>query len=163
MKQVFIFLAAAVLFVIFCCGCDSQKPTENVSDYGGEHNTDNNGDYTGKPSDLTCDVAVFFFFFDSPVKVVYQRNYFYSALFETEDKDTINALIDALNGIEVLSETSGGVTDYDDIISFVSANGDTQTVRFEYKRLLKDDRVYEISGFDRVEAVLSTFAQEENE
>jgi len=108
-------------------------------------------------------IAVFDETMDEPVKVIYQKNYEYSALYETEDKDTINSLLNALNEIEVLSETEIAVDDYEDIITFVSANGEKLTVKFEFKRLLKNNKRYFVNGYEKVNDILLSISDNEVE
>lgn len=108
-------------------------------------------------------VSLFEETFDTPTKVVYQRNHFYSAVFETEDPAIISDILSAFNKVTITSEVNTATDDYDDIITFVAADGSKYTVHFEYKYLLKNDKRYEITGYDEVMSVVSKFAPEDSE
>lgn len=149
MKHIFILISFVVLSTIFFSGCSKNDKS----------NSSNKNDISQtKPA---YDVSVFDENIDDPIKVIYQRNYEYSAIFETEDKEIIDSLKNALNEIEIVSESEMAVDDYDDIITFVMSNGDTHTVRFEYKRLVKNGKRYNVNGYDNVNEILILFSNEE--
>lgn len=155
MKHIFILLLAVIFSILCFGGCFDNSFSNNSSK--------NKNDSDKLSSKETFSVKVFDETFDEPVKLIYQRNYEYSAVYESNDKETITALIAALDNIEVVSESELFVDDYDDIITFVSESGEKSTVIFEYKRLVKDNKRYEVNGYDSVSAILSSLADEETE
>ncbi len=155
MKHIFILLLAVIFSILCFWGCSDNSFLNNSS------KNENNSDRSSPKE--TFSVKVFDETFDEPVKLIYQRNYEYSAVYESNDKEMITALIAALNNIEVVYESELFVDDYDDIITFVSESGEKSTVIFECKRLVKDNKRYEVNGYDRVSAILSSLADEESE
>lgn len=155
MKNIMIYLSFVILLLVCLYGCTekNQNDSSDISKIDSEQLKLNSDE----------DILVFDETMDEPVKVIYQRNYEYSASFETEDKSTIYSLMNALNNIEVLSESNMAVDDYDDLITFVSADGEKTTVVFEYKRLLKNNKRYNVNGYEQVNNVLLSFAGTEDD
>lgn len=148
MKRSVLFLFVLCAAVFFLCSCTVSDRVPSAP----------SGEGVSEPA--ASETAVFDETVDTPVRVVYQRNYFYSEVFETDDVSTIKTLLAALNDVRVLSQTNAAADDYEDIITFENKDGSTSTVRFEGERLLKNDVRYEIEGYDGVKAVLSSFADE---
>ncbi len=154
MKYLLIIISIVFLFSLFLFGCSE---TNNSNSLIVSQNKTEQSQTTPEKKISVIEETM-----DEPVKVIYQKNYEYSALFETEDKKIIQDLINALNKIKILSETNIAVDDYEDVITFVSADGETTTVRFECKRLLKNDKRYDVNGYEAVNDVLLSFSDTED-
>lgn len=154
MKRIIIFIVVCLAAALFAAGCAQSKDSDTGST-GKKEQSAVQGDYS--------DIKILDETLDEPVKVIYQRNHMFSEVFETEDEETISELKDALNAVEIVSEANMAVDDYDDYITFVTKDGSKTVVRFEFERLLKDGKRYEINGYERVEAVLLSFAPENSE
>lgn len=94
-----------------------------------------------------------------PVKLLYTQWYEATNQYETEDAQTIAALVEALKNITVERETDLVFTDSDDVLTFVLADGSEYTYTFENGRLVLDGHYYEVDGFTEVSRVLGAFEE----
>lgn len=100
---------------------------------------------------------------DMPIKIIYQRDRMYSAIFETDDADIIADVVSALRAVKPRSRSTEAVDDHEDIITLIYEDGSKKSVRFEFERLIYDGERYDVDGYDRVISALSAIVTEDTE
>ena len=94
---------------------------------------------------------------EMPESVRYDRQWVYSAYGETKDPEVIKELVDAVRALEIGEKSEWITEDYTDILSFRFADGDTLRLEFEDQSWVRaDGERYEVSGLDRLRAILET-------
>ena len=94
---------------------------------------------------------------EMPVSVRYDRMWVYSASGETKDPEVLKELVDAVRALEIGEKSEWITEDYTDILSFRFADGDTLRLEFEDQSWVRaDGERYEVSGLDRLRAILET-------
>jgi len=92
---------------------------------------------------------------DMPVKVEYRRLWMYSAYAETEDPETIAALVGAVKALRPGAADDTVTTDYTDILVFTFADGETLTLEFENQNFVAEDGGrYHTEGLKNLRGVL---------
>jgi rhodanese-related sulfurtransferase len=99
-----------------------------------------------------------------PVKLRYDRMWEYGDYAETDDADTINALVHAIGKLQVGEPTDMGVDDYTDILTFEFKDGSTSRLIFEDNIWVKeDDERYIVEGIDDFRSLLDKVIMEDPE
>lgn len=98
--------------------------------------------------------------FGFPERVIYQyETEGPTNVYETYDKDLIQKLIDAVKQIDLKKAVDVRIADdYTAVDFYFGDNVDIQ-IEFEGQYLLRDNKCYEVSGFDDLKAVLKEFEE----
>lgn len=89
-----------------------------------------------------------------PVKVFYRRLWMYGAEYESEDKEIIKDLKDAISDAVILNEVNYSVTDFTDIVVFYYEDGSESVYEFEEYNIVIDDKRYALEGIKQIREVL---------
>ena len=101
---------------------------------------------------------------EMPVKLRYNRMWEYGDYAETDDADTIKAIVHAIGKLQVGELTDMGVDDFTDILTFEFKDGSTARLVFEDNIWVKeDDERYIVEGIDDVRSLLDKVIMEDSE
>lgn len=101
---------------------------------------------------------------ENPVKLRYDRMWEYGDYAETDDADTIKAVVHAIGKLQVGEPTDMGVDDFTDILTFEFKDGTTARLVFEDNIWVKeDDERYIVEGIDDVRGLLDKVILEDSE
>ena len=101
---------------------------------------------------------------DAPTGMHYQRAWLYSATAETEDPETLAALVETIRALKVGARSTQVTEDYTDILTFTFADGGTLRLWFENQCVFTDDGTrWEVEALDRLRAILDGLVEETGE
>ena len=90
----------------------------------------------------------------TPIHLSYTQQYETVQQYETNDQLLIDACADALYYVEVGNETDARITDSDEVLTFTSEDGTSETLRFQGGNFCYDGRIYEVTGYEAVKEAL---------
>ena len=97
----------------------------------------------------------------TPERVAYERQWEYSAMYETDNPVVIGALIDAVKALEIGEEDESATQDYTDILTFYFGDGETLRLEFENQNLVTEDGTrYQVDGLGELRRLLDGIAEE---
>ena len=92
---------------------------------------------------------------EKPVSVRYERRWIYGAEGESDDPETIEALVSAIRALDVGAVSETVTEDYTDVLTFTFAGGGTLRLEFEGGNVvLADGTRREVQGLAHLRALL---------
>lgn len=92
---------------------------------------------------------------EMPISVRYERRWIYGAEGESNDSETIEALVSAIRALDVGAVSETVTEDYTDVLTFTFADGGTLRLEFEGGNVvLADGTRREVQGLAHLRALL---------
>ena len=100
---------------------------------------------------------------DAPVAVQYDRMWEYGATAQSEDPETLGALVSAIRALKVGDVSEWATEDYTDILTFTFSDGSTLRLEFEAQNVVLDDGTRrEVRDLSPLRALLDGLIGEES-